>query len=406
MITASFSANRNLKKVIPKGSVTLVEANKQLAIIETYAIEHQISENGELILSRDGKTIFKDDVEFGAGHAYVQSILSLVNHTLETVFEGTPPAQKEALISLISNGLNEVDNSSADISATSDKDSMEPKPTTPPVHEDIEPEDANGSETYELTRTNYQLKTRQSRGGKRVAFHFHLPKFQIPHMRISLSKRLIKIVMSIVLIIVVGWASVFAIQLVKQHKNELPTYSSLISDKDYVKAAKLYPDKKVKIEQYLFDNKKIDDLKKFNSHYPTDNGKYDIAFYQKEWDKMLKVKGVRMTRVRKAQLVVAYLKTHRPDDAYRLNMELGNTKLTQSIALEFIRNGQIDKATEINQTLKSGDLTDLINAGKSYQQVIEKYQGEVNDPGLSEAQRKDAADNLKVWQRNLKTLGE
>lgn len=185
-----------------------------------------------------------------------------------------------------------------------------------------------------------------------------------------------------------------------------PDYNKLMQKEEYIEAVKEYPMKKQATEQYLFENKKLSQLETFNKRYPTANGQYDIAFYQKHWSKMLKIKGVSMTNVRKAELVVAYLKMHKPDDAYRLNLELNNVKLTQSIALEFIRNGEIDRAIAINQKLKNHDLTDMINAGKSYQQVIEKYQAETKDNSLSEEQRKTAADNLKVWQRNLKSIGE
>lgn len=185
-----------------------------------------------------------------------------------------------------------------------------------------------------------------------------------------------------------------------------PDYNQLMQKGEYVQAVKEYPMKKQATEQYLFENKKLTQLETFNKRYPTANGQYDVAFYQKHWSKMLKIKGVTMTNVRKAELVVAYLKMHKPDDAYRLNLELNNVKLTQSIALEFIRNGEIDRAIAINQKLKNHDLTDMINAGKSYQQVIEKYQTESKDTSLSDEQRQTAADNLKVWQRNLKSIGE
>lgn len=404
MITASFDANRKLKKIIPKGQVPLSEVSAQLAAIEDYATKNSLTEVCELSLLEDGQSIFKDDIQFGVGNPYVQSVLSVVNHTLETTFKDVRKASKEALINKITEALQQAQETDKPLQTNEnsqlqpDVSRVDPQKETPNIS--VVQQAAKASQS---SRMAYQVAQRKNRNGKRIAFHYQLPSIKVPQLHVS--QGIFKIVISLVCLLMIGWLSIFVLQVISHHVQQSPAYETLMTNKDYLKAAKLYPKRRKAIESKL-SNGPMKTLQTFNTHYPSAEGKFDLAFMNHKWSTVVKTNNVTMTKVRKAQLAVAYLKLHEPEPAQRLNLEVNDQKLAGAIALEYIRQGNTDEATAINQKLKSSELTDLINAGKAYQQAINKYQQEANDQSLSATQRAQAADNLSVWQHNLKTIGE
>lgn len=404
MITASFDVNRKLKKIIPKGQVPLSEVSAQLAAIEDYATKNSLTEVCELSLLEDGQSIFKDDIQFGAGNPYVQSVLSVVNHTLETTFKDVPKASKEALINKITEALQQTQETGKPLQT---KEKPQPQPDIPRGEPQKETPNISvvqqADRVSQSSRMAYQVAQRKNRNGKRIAFHYQLPSIKVP--RLHVSKGILKGILSLALILMLGWLITFSFQVIKHQVQQPPAYETLMTNKDYLKAAKLYPKRRQAIEAKLRNGPKKT-LQTFNTHYPSAAGKFDLAFMNHEWSTVVKTNNVTMTKVRKAQLAVAYLKLHEPEPAQRLNLEVNDQKLAGAIALEYIRQGRTDDATTINQKLKSSQLTDLINAGKAYQQAINKYQQEANDQSLSATQRAQAADNLSVWQHNLKTIGE
>ncbi|WP_243681007.1 hypothetical protein [Lacticaseibacillus manihotivorans] len=189
--------------------------------------------------------------------------------------------------------------------------------------------------------------------------------------------------------------------------NQPLTYSELIAKKEYLAAAKAYPKKRAAIESKLASVGGEKTLKKFVATYPSDEGKFDLAFKQAKYSQVVGLSTqAKMTILRKTMLAIAYVKTNQLDQAAVLNADLNSSKLTLAIALGYVHTARFDEATALNKTLNNKSLEKVIDTGRIYQQAIEKYQRDADDETKTATERKTAAANVQAFTHQLQTLGE
>lgn len=403
MIAASFSTNRSLKKVLPKDSVPISEVNRYLEEIDKYAEDNAIKANSELVLRKDGKIIFRDDVKFGIRSSYVQSVLLLVKHTLDTVFKDQPEPEKEALINLISSEINESNKKQSE-AFKDDKESISKdthEPNNQNDDQDSQVLDTPLEQSKPMKRSEYQVN--------KVNAVSPLPtKVKLPAIKISSSdmKKMKKYLFSMVVGLFCIFAMIWGYRTIQAHVANKDTYSVLIQNKEYDKAATKYPKHLREVEQTINEKASVNTLRAFNQKHPTQEGAFDLAFKEKNWKKVLEYRDVKFNIGRKAQLAVAYLKTDDPESAELLNRQINDDDLSSAIGLKYVQLGKFDQARNLNKQLKSNSLSKLIDTGEIYQQAIEKYKVDANNNKLSKAQRDKALDNQKNWERQLSSIGE
>lgn len=224
---------------------------------------------------------------------------------------------------------------------------------------------------------------------------------------IVINRKKLIILLTAILFMILGAAIVpKVLASMSDNTKQPPSYSSLVSNKKYMNAARYYPNKIKEIENVLNETAGTDELKDFNRKYPTQEGYFDLAFKQKNYKKVLEYRNLKFNKGRKAQLAVAYLMTDDPKSAELLNKQINDNDLSQAIGLKYVQLGMFDDAKNLNKELKSTALSKLINTGEIYKQAIDKYKADANNNKLSSGERSKALDNQKNWEQQLRSIGE
>lgn len=172
------------------------------------------------------------------------------------------------------------------------------------------------------------------------------------------------------------------------NKNEKLPLKQLLSEFDFMKAGKLYPDKHEEIQTYIFDN--LDELDKefgegqgmerletFNNKFETDTGNFDLAYLNKDFSKVVDLQKVATSKTRQSML-----------------------------GFSLIKEARITEAKDINKKLKSPGLEKMISSYEFLVSQIEYYNDLLKKEGLSDAERKKYESSKNLYEIELKTLGE
>ena len=108
-------------------------------------------------------------------------------------------------------------------------------------------------------------------------------------------------------------------------------YANLLIDKgDFEKAQDVKSTKYV--ENTLFEQNKVDELKKFNEKYPTNNGKFDDKYFDEKYNDAIKlIDGVDKTNKRKYAIAKSYIETDNLEKAKKLSTTTNNNDITKLI---------------------------------------------------------------------------
>ncbi|HDG8787374.1 TPA: hypothetical protein PBT85_002521 [Staphylococcus aureus] len=108
-------------------------------------------------------------------------------------------------------------------------------------------------------------------------------------------------------------------------------YANLLIDKgDFEKAQDVKSTKYV--ENTLFEQNKVDELKKFNEKYPTNNGKFDDKYFDEKYNDAIKlIDGVDKTNKRKYAIAKTYIETDNLEKAKKLSTTTNNNDITKLI---------------------------------------------------------------------------
>lgn len=167
------------------------------------------------------------------------------------------------------------------------------------------------------------------------------------------------------------------------------------------KVAEEFSDQLPLIANLLTQDQRFDDLEKFNEQYPTPEGTFDLAFHKEDWKQVITLNDSQLTPERQAMLVYAYVQLGQMEEAEILNKTLKSDKLTEEIqrgwkvaAVKAIQKADFKKAETIQKKISDPDIKELIDVGKTCQEMIELY-----------SKKKDN-ENKKIWQDRLAGLGK
>lgn len=218
-----------------------------------------------------------------------------------------------------------------------------------------------------------------------------------------------KVVVGVILALLLGGGLYFiplsgiteALTSISFAKKEAPkTWGDLVGEEDYLSAAKKFPKKRDELGDYLVELEDFKSLELVNEEYPTTNSTFDLAFFYEKWEDVIQSEPSMLTKERQVMLALAYIKLEKLEEAAILNKSLKSELLTTSLnqakkkqAIKYIQSGDFNKADAIQANLKDADLLELIETGRTCQEMIEHYKKE-----------KDV-DNQTIWLKRRENLG-
>lgn len=128
---------------------------------------------------------------------------------------------------------------------------------------------------------------------------------------------------------------------------------------------------------------------------------------------MVKIEGITQNATVQTMRGYAYLQLNRLEEAELINQEIHSQTLTEQIdrykkekAYDALQNQDLKQAEAVNNEIKDKQLTEDIQVAKSMMNLIDKYEQDEKNDKLSDQERKEARENLELWQRNMKQIGE
>lgn len=183
-------------------------------------------------------------------------------------------------------------------------------------------------------------------------------------------------------------------------KEDRVTWETLVENKQYLEAAEAYPNQLSELEDYLSERSDFQSLKALNQAYPTTNSTFDLAFHNEQWEQVIQTEASTLTKERQVMLAVSYIHLGQLKEADILNRTLKSDRLTDALvqankkqAILAIQSGDFNDAESIQSELKDDELAELIETGKTCQEMIDHYKEE-----------KDSA-NQDLWLKRRKNLG-
>lgn len=354
------TGGRRVKKLLPpsKKQLTITETNTILQRLETFAEDTGIKDTIRIKLVKDKDVLFRDDCIIGEGIS--RNLLLVVQHTFTTLYGNTNSTECVELITTIQQEL----------------------------------ENPTGTEPANDLNKKNQKKEKKSTNIPRERRHFSGG---------TIKKGIIFfILMGVFLFSLIGGSLFFVNSYSKQEKApSKPTYEQLLLEGKYLEAAEAFPDNLEAIEQYLVEKQEFQELKTFNERFPTNEGTFDLAFYQKEWKKVIQTEVTELNTDRKVMLAYTYIQLELLEEAEILNKTLKSKQLTAELnkawirkAIRMIRKEEFLEAEKINNNLKNDQLGELIETGKICQEMVSFYR-----------EKKDTK-NETLWKNRLSQLGE
>lgn len=163
---------------------------------------------------------------------------------------------------------------------------------------------------------------------------------------------------------------------------------------------KKYPKQLSTLANLLAESEQFDKLETFQKTYPTDEGAFNLAFYKKEWEKVIQVPSTNLSKEKRVMLAHAYVELGKLSEAEIINESLKSETIQTEVtaaykrkAILLIQQGELAKAEEIQKKINDKELPELIETGKTCQEMIAYYKKE-----------KDV-DNQNLWLKRLESLG-
>lgn len=191
------------------------------------------------------------------------------------------------------------------------------------------------------------------------------------------------------------------VSIEQQENKEDSSMEQLLKKDSASNLGKKYPKRREEIAQALAKTKRFNELEKFQKAYPTTEGAFQVAFYKKDWSKVIQLNTGDFSNEKQIMLVHAYLSLGKISEAEILNEQLKSQTLKKEIkiakkdkSIHFTQQGKFKEALALQKELKDPDIEELIATGKTCQEMITYYQKE-----------KDTK-NQKIWTKRLENLGK
>lgn len=190
------------------------------------------------------------------------------------------------------------------------------------------------------------------------------------------------------------------------------SYQTLVDEKEYVTALKNYPEEETNLVEELYSKKNQAALHELYQEGKSNLAHFYELFLEKKWEKVTELEELPLNTTVQGMLGYAYLQQGKIEEAELINKEIDSKVLTKQIKLakkdeayRAISEKNIDKAEEINKEIKDDQLKEDISVAKSIINLLKKYQSDKDNKELSDSERKEATENMSLWEDKLKQLG-
>ena len=400
---AKFECSRKLRQFLKKKrQLSLSEAEKMISAADDYAIQHHFKEDVNFkIIGQDGIE-YEDNLPIGTGQGWLHNLLLILDHAYQTVLSDQSPEAFKAFSDRVRQELTIEEQPKAvqetlPVVARQEK-AHHLKPIVSKEEEAVRKAESSAPAAA-------KQKPQESRKGSLRRRVRKEPMWRLPHLerpQIGASAQIIKrFVLAAATILVVA---IFMLFLMRP--KPVPSYQTLIQNASYVQAAKLYPSKHSDIEARLVKDNDEKSLAAFIQKYPSNNGRFDLAYMQKKFSTVISVsQDADLTAVRKVKLAISYIYQNQPENALTINSEIKSPQLQQLIFLALIHEGKLDQAATLAKSMNNKDADKVLEVGKTYQAAYEKAKADANNSKLSETDRKQALKDQHNWLALRKSLG-
>lgn len=400
---AKFECSRKLRQFLKKKrQLSLSEAEKMISAADDYAIQHHFKEDVNFkIVSQDGIE-YEDNLPIGTGQGWLHNLLLILDHAYQTVLSDQSPEAFKAFSDRVRQELTIEEQPKAvqetlPVVARQEK-AHHLKPIVSKEEETLRKAESSApaAAKQKPQKSKPVLLRRQAR--KKPMWQF--PQLKRPKIRLS-AQIIKRFVLAAATILVVA---IFMLFLMRP--KPVPSYQTLIQNASYVQAAKLYPSKHRDIEARLVKDNDEKSLAAFVQKYPSNNGRFDLAYMQKKFSTVISVsQDADLTAVRKVKLAISYIYQNQPENALTINSEIKSPQLQQLIFLALIHEGKLDQAATLAKSMNNKDADKVLEVGKTYQAAYEKAKADANNSKLSETDRKQALKDQHNWLALRKSLG-
>lgn len=167
--------------------------------------------------------------------------------------------------------------------------------------------------------------------------------------------------------------------------NAIPTYKTLIQNKDYVSAAKYYPGKGIDTEDKMLSDSSIKDkgsiARKIEEYNSSDTIKFDNYYFTQDYEKAAKLyytsndkSLMALNNARRIMVAYTLMKNGEPEKAYSVGKSLNNDELNKRISAY---KNFLDANKMLENKLKNHDLTG--EDAKKARKQIEKNKEEMEE---------------------------
>lgn len=163
---------------------------------------------------------------------------------------------------------------------------------------------------------------------------------------------------------------------------------------NYMEIAENDSARQEEVVNFLVEQEAFDQLEAFQEAYPTEIGKFEVAFNQKDWQTVIEADISTLNNARKMMMAIALIQLGQLDEARLISESLGDTRLFMQLAVEYLRQKNVEEAKKIQDQLNDDQLAEMIDTTEIYLQMITHY-----------AKEKDSK-NQELWERKLEQIGK
>lgn len=178
-------------------------------------------------------------------------------------------------------------------------------------------------------------------------------------------------------------------------------WQKLVEEQEYFKAAKRYPKKRYELVDYLTKKQEFTWLKEINEYFPTKDAQFDLAFFDKKWQKVIATAPENLSDKRRTMLAFAYLELNKFAEAKILNKYLASEELTEKLDQAYLKQGiSFLKEKKVAEAKKSLTLFQKEEVKRRLEIYIEHATIVIDFIELY--QKNQDQENYLLWEQRLK----
>ncbi|WP_373193545.1 hypothetical protein [Enterococcus sp. RIT-PI-f] len=163
---------------------------------------------------------------------------------------------------------------------------------------------------------------------------------------------------------------------------------------NYMEVAEKETDRQEEVVNFLVEQEAFEQLEAFQEAYPTEIGKFEVAFNQKDWQTVIEADISTLNNARKMMMAIAFIQLGQLEEAKLISESLEDTRLFMQLAVGYLRQKNVEEAKKIQDKLNNDQLAEMIDTTEIYVQMIAHYSKE-----------KDTK-NQELWERKLEQIGK